>query len=149
MRTTMSVQAVSLGLMLCLAVGVGRTHAQSPGRAECPPNASVRVTPPDAGDKDSTIKPAVSPGGSIKDPSTGNADAFHLDYFVDTDPSTLKPGDVVPAGNPAIIHSGAEKIDLGLASGAHQVWAVLSGPNHVPCRTSDGKLAMGSTQFSV
>ena len=86
---------------------------------------------------------------SIEDPTKGDASAFHLDYFVDTDPSSLRPGEVVPAGNTAIIHSGAESLDLKLPSGPHQVWAVLSNAGHIPCRSADGRIVLGSTQFTV
>src|ERR1700755_3155093 len=98
-----------------------RPHLAMAQQAACAPTAVVRVVAPAPDDKHSTVSAEVAPDMSLKNPTAGDPKAFHLDYFVDTDPTTFKVGDAVPSGNPKIIHTDAKKVDLNLASGPHTV----------------------------
>jgi hypothetical protein len=54
----------------------------------------------------------------------------HLHAFVDVPP--VAPGEPIPTGNPAIIHSATSPIVVtGLAPGDHTIWIVLGDGNHV------------------
>jgi hypothetical protein len=72
---------------------------------------------------------------NIKAGSAGDPTSFHFHYFVDVNPATIiVPGQPVPVGNPAIIHSGELSMTFaGLAAGDHTVWVVMGRLNHVPC----------------
>ena len=53
----------------------------------------------------------------------------HLHAFVDTPP--VAPGELIPTGNPAIIHSATAPIVInGLAPGEHTIWIVLGDGTH-------------------
>jgi hypothetical protein len=53
----------------------------------------------------------------------------HLHAFVDVPP--VDPGEVVPSGNPQIIHSATSPIVVtGLAPGEHTIWIVLGDGAH-------------------
>jgi hypothetical protein len=53
----------------------------------------------------------------------------HLHAFVDVAP--VAPGEVVPSGNPQIIHAAASPIVVtGLARGEHTIWIVLGDGAH-------------------
>ncbi len=53
----------------------------------------------------------------------------HLHAFVDTPP--VAPGQPIPVGNPAIIHSATSPIVVnGLAPGEHTIWVVLGDGVH-------------------
>ena len=132
-------------LLVALAAGSGASAQEA---AACPPNAVVRVIPP-TDDEPGTVSVEVEPDVDIKPAADADPESFHLHYFVDTDPGDLAPGEVIPAGNPNIIHSAATELDLELPSGEHQVWVVLGQLGHQACGTSEGGLAVGSTQFTV
>jgi hypothetical protein len=72
---------------------------------------------------------------NIKAASAGDPTSFHFHYFVDVNPATvIVPGQPIPAGNPAIIHSGELSVTFaGLTAGDHTVWVVMGRLNHVPC----------------
>jgi len=54
----------------------------------------------------------------------------HLHAFVDKEPT---PGQPIPAGDPAIIHSATSPITInGLTAGEHTIWIVLGNGAHVP-----------------
>ena len=148
-------RSLALGLSMALVLVVlapvhepgGRAEAQT--QAACPANAVVRVSAPSS-DAPSTVTAEVDPNVSIKQASDGDAQSFHLHYYVNTDPArTLKVGDVIPSGDPQIIHSGSKKVDLKLPSGPHTVWVVLGQLGHQACGSSDGRLTMGAVQFTV
>jgi hypothetical protein len=139
--------AVVIG-SLFVAFGGGSSGASAQEPAACPPNAVVRVIPP-TDDEPSTVSVEVEPDVDIKPAADADPESFHLHYFVDVDPGDLAPGEVIPAGNPNIIHSAATELDLELPSGEHQVWVVLGQLGHQACGTSGGSLAVGSTQFTV
>lgn len=143
----LSVGVAIAGAFLLTALGqIGTAAAQEP--AACPPNAVVRVIPPTE-DEPSLVSVEVEPDVEIKPASDADPESFHLHYFVDVDPSGLAPGEVIPAGNPSIVHSADTELDLELATGPHQVWVVLGQLGHQACGTSDGNLVVGSTQFTV
>ena len=83
----------------------------------------------------SSVTVTVSPPVNLKPAKDGDADSFHLHYFVDTDPaSVLQPGQAVPSGNPKIVHSAATIQDFkDLTPGSHQIWVVLGDVGHIPC----------------
>lgn len=59
----------------------------------------------------------------------------HLHAFVDLPP--VAPGEVIPSGNPLIIHSAASPIVVtGLAAGEHVIWIVLGDGTHTAFKNS-------------
>ena len=79
---------------------------------------------------------------NIKPASAADPASFHFHYFVDTDATVA--GQVVPAGNPKIIHSASTTQDLGsLSAGQHTVTVVLGQYNHTACENR------GSVTFTV
>ena len=95
----------------------------------------------------SSVTVTVSPPVNLKPAKDGDADSFHLHYFVDTDPaSVLQPGQAVPSGNPKIVHSAATIQDFkDLTPGSHQIWVVLGDVGHIPC----SPLVTADTTISV
>jgi eukaryotic-like serine/threonine-protein kinase len=73
-------------------------------------------------------------GATLKPPGEGDPEARHLHYFLDTDPAATVPiGKPIPIDQPSIVHSGsATHTFRDLSPGAHTVWVVLSGADHVP-----------------
>ncbi len=66
----------------------------------------------------------------VTDQTTG-----HLHAFVDIAP--VAPNDVIPSGNPQIIHSATSPIVVpGLAAGEHTIWIVLGDGAHVAFKNS-------------
>ena len=54
----------------------------------------------------------------------------HLHLFIDKDPAA--PGDAIPSGDPAIIHSATAPIPVpALAPGEHTLWVVLGNGGHI------------------
>jgi hypothetical protein len=59
----------------------------------------------------------------------------HLHAFVDVAP--VAPGEAIPTGNPAIIHSATSPIVVtGLAAGEHTIWVVLGDGAHTAFKDS-------------
>jgi hypothetical protein len=59
----------------------------------------------------------------------------HLHAFVDVAP--VAPGDVIPSGNPQIIHSATSPIVVtGLTPGEHTIWIVLGDGAHTAFKNS-------------
>lgn len=59
----------------------------------------------------------------------------HLHAFVDTPP--VAPGEVIPTGNPLIIHSAVSPIVVtGLAPGEHVIWLVAGDGTHTALKNS-------------
>jgi hypothetical protein len=59
----------------------------------------------------------------------------HLHAFVDVAP--VAPGDVIPSGDPQIIHSATSPIVVtGLARGEHTIWIVLGDGTHTAFKKS-------------
>jgi hypothetical protein len=59
----------------------------------------------------------------------------HLHAFVDVAP--VAPGEVIPSGNPQIIHSATSPIVVsGLAPGEHVIWIVLGDGTHTAFKDS-------------
>lgn len=115
--------------------------------AACPANATVSVTQQAPGS--STVVVTVTPAVTIKAAADADPQSFHVHYYVDTPTGALKGGDVVPAGNPQIVHSGATTLDLKLAAGQHTVTVVLGQLGHQACADSTGKLIAGTATFTV
>jgi hypothetical protein len=54
----------------------------------------------------------------------------HLHLFIDKDPA--EPGEAIPTGDPAIIHSASSPIAVpALAAGEHTLWVVLGNGGHI------------------
>jgi hypothetical protein len=59
----------------------------------------------------------------------------HLHAFVDVAP--VAPGEVIPSGNPQIIHSATSPISItGLTPGEHTIWVVLGDGAHTAFKNS-------------
>jgi hypothetical protein len=123
-----------IGIAALAAVGIAAAQAQpasaSPNAKECPAGVTLSASATGA-----TVTVSVSPAVNLKPAKDGDADSFHLHYFVDTDPATmLQPGQQVPPATAQIIHSAATTQEFkGLAAGPHRVWVVLGDVTHVPC----------------
>ena len=60
---------------------------------------------------------------------SGKSGHFHV--FVDKDPATV--GQVIPAGDPNIIHSATSPVAVpGLSAGEHTIWVVVGDGAHKP-----------------
>lgn len=123
-----------IGIAAMVAIGVAAAQAQpalaSPNAKEC--SAGVTLNASATG---RTVTVSVSPAINLKPAKDGDADSFHLHYFVDTDPATvLQPGQQVPPATAQIIHSAATTQEFkDLAAGSHRVWVVLGDVGHIPC----------------
>jgi hypothetical protein len=138
--------ALLLGVSL-LALTPRPALAQQPTLAACPANATVAVTQQSAGS--STVVVSVVPAVPIKAAADADPQSFHVHYYVDTPTDTLEAGDVIPSGNPQIVHSGATTLDLKLAAGSHTVTVVLGQLGHQACGDNTGKLTAGTATFTV
>ena len=115
-----------LGIVLLLAV---------PGMALAQEGPKIVITEPGDG---ATVGPNVtlvwnSEGVKIvKAADAKELTEGHYHVFVDTDAIT-GADQVIPAGNPQIIHTGANTVELKeLAPGEHHVTIVLGYSNHTP-----------------
>ena len=91
----------------------------------------------------------VDPAVLIKAAAQAVPASFHVHYYVDTDASALKPGEVIPSGNPAIIHSGDTNLNLNLTHGAHRVTVVLVQLSHAACGDATGKVVTATAAMIV
>jgi len=123
-----------MGIAALAAIGVAAAQAQpasaSPNAKECPAGVTLNAS---ATGRSVTV--SVSPAINLKPATDGDADSFHLHYFVDTDPATvLQPGQQVPPATAQLIHSAATTQEFkDLAAGSHRVWVVLGDVGHIPC----------------
>ena len=75
------------------------------------------------------------------DPGDGDTGHFHV--FIDRDP--VDPGETIPAGEPDVIHTAENPIQVtGLSAGEHRIVVVLGDRDHV--RIGD---AIAQTSFEV
>ena len=126
-----NITSAVVGLVLLgVVASQASTAAAAPNAKAC--DAGVTL---DAVASGSSVTVSVSPPVNLKPAKDGDADSFHLHYFVDTDPaSVLQPGQAVPSGNPKIVHSAAITQDFkDLTPGSHQIWVVLGDVGHIPC----------------
>ncbi len=109
MQRLMIAALAAVLLLAGLASTSTRVSAQSPTPtapplAACPTAVTMTAAPAAAGS--SVVAVTLTPSILIKAAAAADPQSFHVHYYVDTDASALKPGDVIPAGNPAIVHSG-------------------------------------------
>ena len=143
-------RAVSVLFALMLAVGVftaGPHSAAAQALVVCPAAGSMTLAQQGAGS--STVVTTINPAVLVKAAADVDPQSFHVHYYVDTPVGSLKPGDVIPAGNPQIVHSGALTLDLKLTPGSHTVIVVLGQLSHAACGDSSGKLISATTTFTV
>lgn len=141
---------IASALLLTSALGALAPRpalAQQPTLAACPTNVTLSLAQQAAGS--STVVTSINPPVLIKAATAADPQSFHVHYYVDTPTGTLKPGDVVPAGNPKIIHSGATTQALDLTPGQHTVTVVLGQLGHQACGDASGKLASATATFTV
>jgi hypothetical protein len=135
-----------MGIAALAAIGVAAVQAQpasaSPNAKECPAGVTLNASATGR-----TVTVSVSPALNLKPAKDGDADSFHLHYFVDTDPATvLQPGQQVPPATAQIIHSAATTQEFkDLAAGPHRVWVVLGDVGHIPC----SPLVVDDVAFSI
>lgn len=130
-----------------LLIAIGVVVVAAPGGASaqtataCPAGVTLTVAAPTAA-APTTVTVSLSQTLNIKPASAADPTSFHVHYFVDTDATAA--GQVVPTGNPKIIHSATTTQDLGsLSAGSHTVTVVLGQFNHTACETR------GSATFTV
>jgi len=70
----------------------------------------------------------------LKPATEGDPEARHLHYFLDVDPaSVVSAGKPIPIDQPAIVHSASTTQTFpGVPPGAHTVWLMLGGNDHLP-----------------
>lgn len=137
-----------LGVLSAPASAQTPTPSPTPlALAACPTGVTIGVAQQSAGS--STVVVTVNPTVLIKPAADGDPASFHLHYYVDKPIGTLKPGDVVPAGDALIVHSGATTLDLKLAAGSHTVTVVLGQLSHQACGNAAGAVVTGTATFTV
>jgi hypothetical protein len=137
----------AIGLAAATALGglalaqQGTPTVPAPAPAACPTGVTLTVSAPSAS-APTTVSVTLSSQLNIKPASAADPTSFHLHYFVDTDPAAA--GQLVPTGNPKIIHSASTTQDLGaLTAGPHTVSVVLGQVSHTACAVR------GSVTFTV
>ena len=93
---------------------------------------SVDASVPEAVAANSPFQVDVEVEGVELVPADGDTsgETGHLHLFIDKEP--VDPGQAVPTGDPAIIHSATTPITVpGLASGDHTLWVVLGNGSHI------------------
>ena len=88
-----------------------------------------------AAGNDLAIDVAVAGVTLVKADGDASGSTGHLHAFVDTAP--VAPGELIPTGNPLIIHSATAPIVVkGLAPGEHTIWIVLGDGTHTAFKAS-------------
>ncbi|MEY2468876.1 MAG: hypothetical protein QOF21_1574 [Actinomycetota bacterium] len=88
-----------------------------------------------AAGSDLSIDVAVTGVTLVKADGDASGATGHLHAFVDKPP--VAPGELIPAGDPAIIHSATAPIVVkGLAAGEHTIWIVLGDGTHTAFKDS-------------
>ena len=118
-----------------------------PPLAACPANVTMTAAQSPAGS--STVAVTLTPSILIKAAAQADPLSFHVHYYVDTDASALKPGEVIVSGNPSIIHSGDTNLNVNLTPGAHRVTVVLAQLNHAACGDATGKVVAATATMNV
>lgn len=152
MQRLMIAALAAVLLLAGLASTSTRVSAQSPTPtapplAACPTAVTMTAAPAAAGS--SVVAVTLTPSILIKAAAAADPQSFHVHYYVDTDASALKPGDVIPAGNPAIVHSGDTNLNLNLPAGPHRVTVVLAQLNHAACGDATGKVVAATAALNV
>ena len=133
-------QPSTLGLLTLLAAAMMActpTAAPPAGAASKPANASVKISAPAAGARASagSVKVTVDYQGPALVPGAESTklEDYHLHYFLDEDATPyIGTAQVIPAGNPKIIHSAAREVTFeNVAAGSHTITVVMTGNNHV------------------
>jgi hypothetical protein len=118
-----------------VVLGDGTHHRLSNAQATVKVRAtgpSVDASAPAGVQADQPFEVAVKVQGVtlIKADGDRSGKTGHLHLFIDKDPA--KPGDAIPSGDPAIIHSATAPIAVpGLTPGEHTLWVVLGDGGHI------------------